>query len=525
MMQRVEAIYFSKVFWMVAFIVALALPAALSAPLPSSIPVDRLLVFQALAVAIAMGLAFFQRSLQSTHYAYLVLQMLFVWIGADTNIFGRVGFSFKPHILAVLFAILMTLIYLVRDFGYFWRFMLFRCIFLFFIANVFYFLFYHTGFVVSSVSAGYPLGKGMVSEFSEADARSIIFVGSLSTLISVVCGLAVFKEDTQRTVAVGLERLITVMSALTAFYFLIAIISGFKSGVPGGGLISGLMFFMLLSFYLWVLRERPDLSLGKIPMKTFLPLTLGINLAFLLVGMNKTMLIGLLVTSGILLTLHQLYGVRLNVGQAISLHLKKTEGKLVVVAVLVGLVAILTLLGTSDVIAAKLDYFSRGFSTLSTLDVRTGNWRYFGQEWLETLDIFKLLFGYGTGQSRETIFYISAMRQSGTITLVQTLHNTYMEFFYDYGLLALVYYAGIIHIVYTSVRDLLSGERALMVRTVSIMSLCLILFIGIYGLMDGLRVQTLIVFFSALAMAEGLKRAYAVSEPFVREVPPLESPA
>jgi hypothetical protein len=502
----VRSIYWSKAFWAVLATLLVSIAATPLAPIPPSVPIPPEFIFQILFLAVLAGLWFFQRSLATTHYGYVILQMIFVWIGYDTNLFGRFGFSFKPHILAVVFAVVISLVNLFKDFSYYWKFFMFRCIFLFFIANIFYFGFYHSDFLLSSVAAGYPVPLSMMTE-AEANASTIMFTASMAMFIATVCGLAVFRADIRGQLQTHFEKLVILISMLCSAYFFLVFASGFKSGVPGGGFISGIMFFVLLSLSLWVFRERPELRIGKFKLTTFLIATLAINFLFLFIAMNKTTLIGFILTSTLLLGLNYRYGVGLPVKSFLLNLIRRTENKIILLITVGFVTLIFAGLGVFDLIGSKLDYFSRGFSTLSTLSVRTGNWSLFWEEWRDTLNAFRLMFGYGTGQSRETIFFLSVMRQAGAVTLVQTLHNTYLEFLYDYGLVSLLYYAAFIHLIRNNIRSFLIRDNDISLRVLGIMSLCLIVFVGIYGLMDGIRVQVLIVFFSALAFVESYRSA------------------
>jgi hypothetical protein len=105
------------------------------------------------------------------------------------------------------------------------------------------------------------------------------------------------------------------------------------------------------------------------------------------------------------------------------------------------------------------------------------------------------------------MFYISAMRQSANDrTLVQTVHNTYIEGFYDFGFLITFYYGAILTPLIHAIMNLRRSEKTLKIFGITILAISM--FLSIYGLTDGIRVTILIPFFSILAFYEGIHRLY-----------------
>jgi len=146
-----------------------------------------------------------------------------------------------------------------------------------------------------------------------------------------------------------------------------------------------------------------------------------------------------------------------------------------------------------EVIQEKLEYIYNGLTKGNTLNVRTSNWSYFFTDWKDKQSIINMIFGFGEGLSRETIFFISASRHSfpNNNNLVQTLHNAYLEYAYDFGLMATFYYLPTWLLLKKHVPAFLKHGYATC-RLLSLNLILTIMLVSFYGFMDGIRIQVAI---------------------------------
>jgi hypothetical protein len=175
--------------------------------------------------------------------------------------------------------------------------------------------------------------------------------------------------------------------------------------------------------------------------------------------------------------------------------------------VIIGLIITIILAKSFGVVDKIDDKLSAAISSLSqntainSWYIRKNNWNYFLLHYLNNLDIFKLLFGYGLGASRQAIFYISAM-QYDPMYLVQTIHNQFMEMFYDYGLVSFLFYIPMITIFFKNLHKIMFTNINSTIKIFSAINVSMLVFFCIYHLTDGLRVETTIVFFAYLSFCE-----------------------
>ncbi|MEM0951610.1 MAG: hypothetical protein AAGI66_05630, partial [Cyanobacteria bacterium P01_H01_bin.74] len=149
-------------------------------------------------------------------------------------------------------------------------------------------------------------------------------------------------------------------------------------------------------------------------------------------------------------------------------------------------------LGLQETLGEKIDYYSNGFDNAlngtGTLAVRLDNWQLLFTEWGDNINLVNLLFGHGLASSREIMFYLSVQRGWSLGNLVQTAHNSYIEFFYDYGFVSLFYFVTYLVLIRNYWQALCNAKYGSIPRYFALSGLSLILFLGVYGLTDGIRV-------------------------------------
>jgi hypothetical protein len=467
---------------------------------------DPLLLISILSTVLFLALRNTMRIVSSPVIPYFSFQLLIILFAIDNLLPG----SFAPHLLVVAVATLASGFYLLQDFGYFWKSRVFQCFLIFCAINLVFLFCYSSDFNLSAVSAGYPID--FLTETGDMGAKYIVFLSSFVTVLAVIIGLAVFRKlKTPEVIQERLYLLAKVFSVGCISLVVLLALGVFRAVMPGQGTVLALVSFLVLSTLFWLnqspfAKQETDWIFGMNPQKLIL-LSMPLAAIALLLSFNKTSLIGYGFSVFFFLLLNQIFVPSINFFATIHRLLKPLEAKLAAILIPTIAFALAWSMGVFNLISSKLDYFVNGFSSMSTMQIRVGNWQYFINDWLYSLKPTNFLFGHGLGQSRESVFFISAMRQNADRTLVQTVHDSYIEYFYDYGLLALIFYAATLIIIISSIRDLLSPKVNQTVKIFSIFSLTCILYIGIYALTDGVRIHVMMVYFAGLAMVEGLRTA------------------
>lgn len=502
--------------------------------------VDALFVFVLVTLAGLLGMALLPRVMAPTGVMsqirsvlpYAVLQVLYVWGGI-----GGALVDLKLDKLAMLFGFAAFGLLILQ---HLWRLVqrpVLRNLLIFLAVNGVYLFFHGSSFSLGGASAGYPVVATM-SGAADTAAKVIIFVLSFGVVSSALCGYGLFlwgnpKNQSQLKQFFQWVALILMGSAFV--YGGLSVLGGFGKVSPGHSTLVVVLFIWLVgigsSWRLFLVDEESknlenitpianeplsfdkptdesaSASFSQHVMSFWFPkislMTIGLMGLVMLLGMNKTSLVGLGVSLLVLEGLNWQYGRHqgLSLFRVIPEPIRVNPVWWVVIGVTFGVGLLAS--GMMEVIGEKITYFAEGFQSMSTLRVRTGNWFYFLQEWGDTLDFSKLFFGYGLGASRDAIFHISAMREGGHINLVQTLHNHYFETFYDYGLMALFYWFSwlglLARFIYATMHIHLGPALRILVH----MAIATMAFMLIYLMLDGLRVHVAIICFAYWGMVYG----------------------
>ena len=152
------------------------------------------------------------------------------------------------------------------------------------------------------------------------------------------------------------------------------------------------------------------------------------------------------------------------------------------------------------------------FTSFSTFDIRTSLWTYFLSYWYKDLSLFNIVFGHGIDSSREAAFYISSML-AGDIRMFGSplvhVHNLFLEMFYEYGLIALLYFGAIFSILFDNYKKIISSDSSKNLRLFCLISTSTITYFLIISMSDILRIPIAIILFSILGFLESAKHAYS----------------
>ncbi|MEB3245371.1 MAG: O-antigen ligase family protein [Vampirovibrionales bacterium] len=496
--------------------------------LPSELPL--ILWPPVLAVGLWVGTRLLGKSFSNPLVPFCGGFLMYALLGFDMLTLGIAKVSLKPHMLGFGLILAFSLWYLLRDFKYFWTNTPFRLLFIFSaIAFAYYGLDHSTHFQLSDVSAGYPAGN-MLSDFGDADARQVVLLVAIGLFTAYTCGLALFNptfygvrpspdaDGENLNEAPGFVQplrdnialLCKSYPVLVLVFLLWIAANGFKSMLD---LYLPLMLF--LNYALWwygtiYMPGATVLPVLRLSLHTWMMLAMVITVLFMPLAVNKTALAGAFIAMGVFYWACRKQGYHMpwrGLGSFLNTGLLP---KLMILGALVAAVLMIQLLGFTEVILDKLDYYIKGFENASdgkgTLDVRLQNWHYLFENWGNEINLSNFIFGFGLGESRETIFYISAQRRFNYGILVQTVHNSYIEFFYDYGLTSLFYFGGIFALVIAHFKNFNTLTVPGCSRLFSLMLISMVLYSAIYGLMDGIRVPMMIQLFAFYGFAEGYRQ-------------------
>jgi hypothetical protein len=376
---------------------------------------------------------------------------------------------------------------------------------------------YASEFVVGLASTGYA--SGFLNDAGQMPAKVIVAIWALTLPISYALGFRVFQP---------IKRLHSLNPwwalnnwglalALISFYTLLTCLPAFVAiELPH----YDAYFIPLLFLNQWLtgwlqLEEAQKGVMFKLPPFKKASLTQAMGFITVIywiiypVFCNKTNLIGVVLG----LALQGYLGKKAGLGWGWGwpkwpkLSATQTLGGLLLGLLLLSSVWFGTSLST--LVTEKLTYFIDGFSRVGqlsqgTLKIRLDNWSLLLDHWQRTATLQNTLIGHGIGASRNDIFYLSAQRRWNYGILVQTVHNVYLELFYDYGLLALLYFTPWLLLLKTAWQRLKSPVSHPIVKHASLVIGCLILYVALYGLLDGLVIQFMIELLTVLGLLHGV---------------------
>jgi hypothetical protein len=398
----------------------------------------------------------------------------------------------KADYLVAALGLVTGLVYVLKDFRNLLQKPMWLSFFIFSLIGFIYWMTYSTDFVVSKIVL--QNGNIFKADTNNEMAKTIVLLATLSPLVSISVVINAVKNSRPILLTI-LRKYYAYFAVIYSCITFVFSASSTKLDIAGRGLILPLVF--LFNTYFWLnIRDKST----RCPEMLYWVVQLCLLLSVFLEA-NKTTFLGLLLGSAI-----YIYGIKMiygfsEIGKLLSRLFNNKPITTVLIISLLLLFVLAYCFGFFDLLASKMDYFYKGLSKQSTLNVRTSNWSYFFTDWQDKLNIKNIIFGFGAAVSRETIFYISAMRHSfpNNNNLVQTLHNSYLEFVYDFGLMAVFYYFPTWYLLQKHVkRFFLSNQSQLQQSSLSI--IVTIVFVGFYALMDGVKIQVSIFYYFLLIL-------------------------
>jgi hypothetical protein len=456
-------------------------------------------------VGIVVGLFSTRNVLQNPAWRALALIAGFFWAAFFAKI------SFAAFALVTVSAIWLFF----KQAKWLWQFTAFRMGLVFALLSTIYYFGYASNFQVVSVQAGYQLE--FAKTVNDLPAKFSVLIWGLSIVVGLVTGLGLFVPNAQQPKQTPAHWIQTwgMTITLTVFIMLGMMLSVFplitKTPHLNVYLPPILMFAQFLAG--WV---RSATQSG-VPLKTprwITPLQLSQALGIIVILLwlmfpliaNKTTLVAGIFILGLQAFLSQKAGFGWHWGLpklptfTVSQQLLAT-----VITVILGTMLVFAT-GLNAAFEEKLDYFTKGFSNTGTLRIREENLYHLFEQWRVNATPTNILMGNGLAKSREDIFYVSAQRRWQYGILVQTVHNLYVEIFYDYGVMALWYFATWAFLCWSAIQSLRNNRTHPVAKHAATVLLCLAVYIAIYGSFDGIVVGLMAQLFTILGVLEGVRR-------------------
>lgn len=396
-----------------------------------------------------------------------------------------------------------------------WQFKAFRTGLVFAVLSTIYYFGYASNFQVVSVQAGYQLE--FAKTVNDLPAKFSVLIWGLSIAVGLVTGLGLFAPSKQEpnptpahwiqtwgmgitlTVFIMLSMMLSVFPLITKTPHLnvylppILMFAQFLAGWVRSATESGVS----LKTPRWITPVRLSQLLGIVVILLWL--------MFPLIA-NKTTLVAGIFILGLQAFISHKAGFGWHWGlPKLPTFTVSQQLLALVVSVVLGTMLIFAT-GLNAAFEEKIDYFTKGFSNTGTLKIREENLYHLFEQWQVNANPVNILMGNGLARSREDIFYVSAQRRWQYGILVQTVHNLYVELFYDYGLMALWYFATWAFLCWSAVQSLRSNLTHPVAKHAATVVLCLAVYIAIYGSFDGIVVGLMAQLFTILGVLEGVRR-------------------
>jgi O-antigen ligase len=508
--------------------------------------IDVTMVYLILSVGFIAGIYIFRQSLKISYLPYLLLQLVIIWIFFDSKITAATGVQMKLYALAFGLAFAAALYYIWFNAGYLWRnFPVYRLLLIFFIINIGYFFFYRSDFrswyssyidiwLMRPEVRLYFMHQGMdVFEKTFTETRYVgMYLGSLAPLVCLTVSLFAFYElKSIKDINLRLISIIKFVIIALAIYFTAALFFvligtssiGFVDGRLWGDFLGfGQAFAIYLSYYLLLLvgfkyfiniaPEKGMTNVENIAIKLFIT----ICLILILLQINKTVIIALTASMLVFWGLCFMTGIQYNWDKKKEyISSDKNPIYLKLILIVFGIIFFILTMQYSetilDALTKTIERLNMRFGSFGTFNIRTTVWEYFIEYWYQNLTVFKVIFGFGLDASREAAFRISSIIAGDIRTFSSPLvhiHNLYLQMFYEYGLIAFLYFGALLVVVFDNLRQIFKANAHNYTRLFSILSMSVIIFFAIFGLTEIVRIPIAIVFFSLIGFLESLKYAY-----------------
>ncbi len=507
-----QKIQFSKILTIISCII---FPLMAILKLNIGDKIDPILIFVFLAMGMFGFIEVLKQSTKNLLIPYITMQFMLFIISINLAFLGPLGLNFKLHTLAFGFGFLMASYAIFKDFKYLWKnHMIFRALLIFFVLNIVYIsCSYYSDFLSSSTVDLFifrKTGNLVTRNFNPTEYKFLIYMTSLVPLITTSLSLLVFKNMTTKE-----EIYKKFINILWIFLLIFAIFNVFTLLSAAVGISAPAFKGIRLTWKFWPGTQMPTFFLGIFTIffvfcqnffrnfqvqsnqgaiNIILNIFILVNSLLIVLISVKTALISLVLSLILLLILLKKNNFSFTVFNLSTVNSTNYIGLGII------LLFVVVLVQYSEFIWYNL---SSRFSNLQTLYLRFGMWTNLIEIWKDNVDLFKLIFGFGIDRSKEQAFLASNMIPRADI--VPNVHNSFLEMFYEYGLVSFIYFGAIIHILMQDIKTIISKNTDKMLKIFSTATFIIIIYFLTYHLTDGIKVATAFTFFSLLGFLESLK--------------------
>jgi len=487
-----------------------------------------LLVNVILLTGFFLFLFLISKSIDNKIIPYFLLQYAGIWINLNQITFIPAGVDFKPYAIVFVLSSIVTFYYILTNFKYLWKNFAFKCLMLFLMLNLFYAFFYSSDFRSSSYidswienNAGLKqilLGAGYgaaTREFGVGETQFLKYLTGIVPLVAFVIGYMSFYglktlEETKKK----FNDIIKMLSVGYIAYFVIlilCILAGTASMVFWDNRLrindnftgvdfEGLFLLLSIGFSLYISNFRP------VGIPLWLKQIININIIVLslliILGIKKGTIISFLAGFMVIQLGSFFFKEKNKTAEASPAYKNLLPLALILI---LPLIAVLPFFLTSqDFIGDTIYNVTDRFSSTSTLEVREINWYHYMNNWASNLTWFTAIFGFGTDTSREVSFFLSAMHPDKGLQQPH-IHNIYLEYFYNWGLMALLYFLPMLIILVKDIYEILNKSVTKVIKLFSAVNIACIVFFLLFFLAESPSMVSHITFFALLGFFESLK--------------------
>ena len=488
-------------------------------------------VFSLLCIGVIIAIKVYELSLKNPVLIYIPLQLILVTIFIDTKIAKITSVELKLYGLIFILATLIAITYLFKYFSWLWKnFILFRSFFIFFLINaIFYFTFYHSSFrewsayyftnmqflnIDSKILSIQASGLYPTNSFNETKQIGM-YLGSIVPLVASTISLMAFQglytiESINNRVAEIIKYIVSILSiyivlslltiplGLSTFMFIFdgRLWSDFLGIAGFSEYYLSIFIILLVGFKYYINNNQFEQKHLYNSLINFSALAFFTILCLFIV---KATLIALTFSLAIMLWFN--YRNKFKIGMSKPLIF------------IIGFLLIILISTFSAEISVFVDKMIMRFSNSHSLQMRADLWSVYVENWINNLNIFNFIFGHGIDTSRELAFNVAFMEPSYGVLGVPHVHNAYLEIFYDYGMMGLLYIGTLFYIWINNLKIILSKNiENKNLKLISAISFTIILYTSIYYTAEVFRIPASIVLFSSLGMLEALKYIYINKE-------------
>ncbi|HSA06887.1 MAG TPA: O-antigen ligase family protein [Candidatus Gastranaerophilales bacterium] len=477
------------------------------------------------------------KSIKNPIIPYVMLQLIFMWILVGQKFLSPVGLDFKPHATVFLLSLTTSGYFLIAKFKELWNYKPFRYLFIFFTISTIYAFFYKTDFRSSSYidlwiqnnlglrfSALRSGVETMGRDFGSSETKFLVYLAGLTPLCAFLTGfMAFWKKADIEELRNNLYSLISAISSGVFVYYILLAVSvmiGHSSAIImanrlliDGGFAGGSFeapFLMLMAAFYFILNTNYEKFKFYSVIKGIISANISVLALLIIMGIKKGTFLSLgiaLITAFIIIYVVKKLTGKSFIDEETSKKPTVKENNIIFHPVMffIPLLLIAPIALIQSGMAEDLVYsITDRFSSSGTFDIRMINWNMYITHWLNNLDFFKVIFGFGIDTSREATFFLTAMHPDPSFQQPH-IHNLFLEMFYNYGLMALFFFLPFIFILRKSLKDLFVEPLKTEVKIFNVLSISMMVYFFFFGMAESPSMIAMLIAFGLFGFFESVR--------------------